>query len=106
VLKKFSGSPEKSSGPPLRDECHSLIALVAGERERFDTRELWLRRAAERSGLSIRSIKSLYYGEVVDADCASMEMLREAARRYEIEDIASRFEALAVRMRRLLAARR
>jgi hypothetical protein len=107
VSKKISGGPEKSSGVrALRDECHVLIAQVAGERSDFDTRELWLERAAERAGLSIRTIKAMYYGELTERDTTSLDTLREAARRYEIEDIAIRFEQLAARVRKLVDERR
>lgn len=91
-------SAEKSSTDFL-STCRASIALLAGQREWTDTRESWLARAADRSGLSNRTIKSLYYGDITDADHPAVKKLQRAARAYETEDLASRIEALARSLR-------
>lgn len=85
---------EKSSEVALRD----LVASVAGPRQWSDTRESWLNRAARRAQLSYRTIKSLFYGELVDPNHPSARKLRDAAARLgqtEAQALAEKFETMA-----------
>lgn len=66
---------EKCSGDRMRE----LIAAVAGPREWSDTRQSWLSRAARRSGLTYRTIKSLWYGEIDDPRHYAAQLLQIAA---------------------------
>lgn len=71
-----------------------LVASVAGPRQWSDTRESWLARAARQTGISFRTIKAIYYGEITDHGHASVRLLQhEAARRAQV--LASRYEAIA-----------
>lgn len=83
---------EKLSG---RADVRELVAAVAGPRRWSDTRESWLSRASRRAGVSYRQAKALFYGEITDADHRAARKMREAAGRYEAQELASRFEALA-----------
>lgn len=85
--------------------CRVSIALLAGQREWTDTRESWLARAAARSGLTNRTVKSLYYGDIADPEHPAVMTLREAADGYELENLATRIEELARSLRALRRAR-
>lgn len=101
---------EKSSEARTMRE---LVASVAGPREWSDTRQSWLARAARRSGLTYRTMKALWYGEIDDPkhyaaqllqiaankaalaqtfgsgnadDCARADVLRDQARRFHSVD--------------------
>jgi preprotein translocase subunit Sec63 len=51
------------------------IAILAGPRGWNDTRESWLARVPEKvPGISLRTIKSLYYGEIDDKHWAAIEI--------------------------------
>lgn len=51
------------------------IAILAGPRGWGDTRESWLARVPEKvPGLSLRIIKSLWYGEIDDRHWAAIEI--------------------------------
>lgn len=73
------------------------IGEVAGPMLSGDTRESWLARAARRSRLSYRQIKSLYYGETTDPKTSvALGVLSAADKaRAEASALASRFESLA-----------
>lgn len=98
VSEEFSVAPEKSSDLPL-SECRSLIAAVVGERPWDEKLETLLDLAAERSDLPKRTIKALYYGEITDPFNPAVVKIRKAAERFEIEDLADRFEDMARRLR-------
>lgn len=71
-----------------------LIAAVAGPREWSDTRQSWLNRAAKRAGLSYRTIRGIFYGEIDKPDHPCMRLLEiEAASR--MASLAGRYERLA-----------
>ena len=71
-----------------------LVEAVAGPRQWSDTRESWLSRAARRSGLSFRTVKAVWYGEIKDESHSSIRLLRHAALQ-RTEALASRFETIA-----------
>lgn len=71
-----------------------LVASVAGPLEYSDNRKSWLSRAARRSGLSYRTIKSIWYGEITDESHHSIRLLKHTAdARTEI--LARRLETIA-----------
>ncbi len=71
-----------------------LVASVAGPFEYSDNRKSWLNRAARRSGLSYRTIKSVWYGEITDEGHHSIRLLKHAANE-RTEILARRLETLA-----------
>jgi hypothetical protein len=71
-----------------------LVVAVAGPRKWSDTRESWLARASRKSGVSYRTIKSIYYGEIEDPLHPAVRLLRYAARPHRF-DLASRVERAA-----------
>lgn len=98
--------PEKCSAVLLRSERRLLIAKLAGPRDWDDTRESWLARAARNSRLTYRTIKALYYDEHLDPSMGeAVDKLKEAANRYEIENLADRIEELARIVRSVLVTR-
>ena len=71
-----------------------LVSAVAGPRQWSDTRESWLARAARKTGISYRTIKAIWYGEIADESHNAVRLLRhEAGRRAEV--LAGRFESIA-----------
>jgi hypothetical protein len=98
-------SPEKSSSVSLRSECQAYIALLAGPRENRDSRESWIAKAARPPALSLRKIKSLYYGEITDPDHPAVVALKDAADRYELESLASQIDELGKRVRAIIHKR-
>ncbi len=72
-----------------------LVEAVAGPRTWSDTRQSWLNRAARRSGLSYRTIKGIWYGEITDESHAAIRILRRTAEDTSPEILAQRLEALA-----------
>lgn len=76
---------EKLSEGSMREH----IATLAGPRQWSDTRESWLARAARKAGLSYRTIKALWYGEITDENNASARLLRQAA------ELANQYESMA-----------
>lgn len=105
VTDEFSIVPEKTSEVPLR-ECRALIAQVAGERAWDEKLDDSFDRVARRSDLPKRIVRALYYGEITDPDSPSMVAIRKAAERFELEDLANRFEKMAHRLRSMLGASR
>ena len=82
-----------------------LIAGIAGPMSRFDTKESWLRRAATKTRLTLRSVKAIYYGEITDpkfsvgvAIIRAHNDARAAAARLDALTLASRFETIATGM--------
>ena len=71
-----------------------LVAAVAGPRNFSDNRKSWLNRAARRAGISYRSVKAVFYGEITNETHASIRLLRYAARE-RAGTLASRFETIA-----------
>jgi hypothetical protein len=76
------------------------VAAVAGPYQSGDTRESWLYRAARKSGLSLRAIKSLWYGESKDPRFSVARSIIQAAEKARQEAIkqAGEYENLAARM--------
>jgi hypothetical protein len=74
-----------------------IIGQAAGPMKSTDTRESWLARAARRSRVSYRQIKSLYYGDIADPKLSiALGVLTAADRaRKEANELATRFETLA-----------
>lgn len=86
---------EKSSGErKMRD----AIAAVAGPRGWNETRESWLARAARRAGITCRTMKALWYGEIADPEHKAARRILEAAERdgrAEAQQLADKFEIIA-----------
>ena len=76
------------------------ISAIAGPYQSGDTRESWLYRASRKTGLSLRAIKSLYYGEAKDPRFSVARSVIQAAEKARQEAIqqASKYENLASRM--------
>lgn len=91
---------EKSSTDLVR-ACRGWIEAVAGQQSGEDTRESWLARAAKRSGLTYRTIKSLYYGQIEDPHHPAVDQLKSAAQRYAISSLIDRVERIAAELRQL-----
>jgi hypothetical protein len=74
-----------------------LIEDVAGPMRANETRERWLDRAARKSRLSYRQIKSLYYGQSKDPRISTAIRILDAAdkARKEAAVLATQFELLA-----------
>jgi len=98
-------SPEKSSASLLRAECQAYIALLAGPRENRDSRESWIAKASRPPALTLRKIKSLYYGEITDPDHPAFLALKDAADRYELESLARQIDDLGKRIRAIIGRR-
>jgi hypothetical protein len=81
---------EKCSGRPMRE----LVAAVAGPREHSDTRQSWLNRAARRAGISFRSAKAVWYGEIDSPKHPSIRLLQHAAEKRALE-LSKRFDTVA-----------
>lgn len=88
---------DRKSFPRL--SMRELVAAVAGPRLDTDTRDSWLRRAARNAGVSFRSTKALFYGEISDPYHRTVTQFREAAGRCEARNLAARFDALASALR-------
>lgn len=77
-------SDKRSEARKMRE----FVGVVAGPREWSDTRQSWLARAARRSGLTYRTIKSIWYGEIDDPKHYAAQLLRIAAQKIELADAA------------------
>lgn len=78
------------------------IGAIAGPFSPNDTKESWLARAARRSSISLRHIKSLYYGHVKDPKhsvassvLSAAELARKTEARKDASRLATRFETIA-----------
>ena len=71
-----------------------LVMAVGGPIEAGENRKSWLNKVARRAKISPRAAKSAFYEETDDAELA--QKLREAAGRHEAQNLAYRFENLAV----------
>jgi hypothetical protein len=77
----------------------SLIVAAAGPRLDGDTRETWLRRAADLVGVSFRQARAVYYGEAIGAK--TVRKFEEAARRRARDgaaDLATQFENIIAQL--------
>jgi len=74
-----------------------LIGQIAGPMKPGDTRESWLNRAARKSRLSYRQIKSLYYGQSKDPRTSVAICVLTAAEkaRNEAARLAEQYENIA-----------
>lgn len=85
----------------MEKSIQELVAEVAGGRTWTDNRKSWLQKAARRAGLSYRSMRALWYGEITDTSRAA-KMLRMTADRLtaqqEVGRLAKTFEAIALRL--------
>lgn len=82
----------------LEKTCvRELVEIVAGPREWSDTRESWLSRAAKRSKLSYRTVRSIWYGTITDERHPAIRLLRHTAERraaQQYESIARSLQAI------------
>lgn len=69
-----------------------LVAAAAGPQQFSDNRKSWLARAARNSGLSYRTIRAIFYGEIDDARHPAIQLLEARAR---TQALARRFETIA-----------
>jgi hypothetical protein len=79
----------------------SLIVAAAGPRLDTDTRETWLRRAADSVGVSFRQARAVYYGEVSGPDCEAVRKFEEAAEKRAREagtDLADQFDCIVAQL--------
>lgn len=99
----------------LADEMAEAIAVLAGPKTHNDGIDSWLCRAARRAGITYRTARALYYGEMPDPRTSVSDAVRRArdaeiarqtaARRREAEH-ASRSEFRAVRDQLAMVAER
>jgi hypothetical protein len=94
---------DKFSAGSLRDQCRAWIAIVAGPRTFKDSKEKWLKHAAQRSKLEPRMMRALYYGEIADPEHAAVKALQAAVDRYEIESLTVQLDEVARRLRAIMA---
>lgn len=85
---------EKSSGVNL---VRKEISIVAGPREWGDTRESWLSRVPRKvQTVTFRTVKALWYGEIVDHEHWAARDIRRAAQlieaKREAASLASQYE--------------
>lgn len=71
-----------------------LVAAVAGPLRFSDNRKSWLNRAARNSGLSFRSVKAVFYGEITDERHPAVRILQFTLRE-RAQELAVRFETIA-----------
>lgn len=78
------------------------IGAIAGPFSENDTKDSWLGRAARKASVSLRHIKSLYYGHTTDPKYSvawnfieAAKEARIAAARLDAVTLASRFESIA-----------
>ena len=72
-----------------------LVAEVAGPRSWTDTRETWLDRAAERAGITYRTIRSIWHGDIKKENHYAIQLLRLAAAHRAATELAARYESIA-----------
>lgn len=91
-------SEKASAGTPMRD----AVSVLAGQWGPVETRESWLARAARRAGVSYRTIKAVWYGEIDNPDHKAAQQILEAAERHgrrEAGELAARLETLTSALR-------
>lgn len=80
-------------------KMRELIAAVAGPVQFSDNRKSWLSRAARNSGLTFRTVKALFYGEINDPDHLAARRLKDVAALVEgqgmARSLAEKFETIA-----------
>jgi hypothetical protein len=67
-------------------EMREAIIELAGDRGVFDSRALWLERAARLAGITPRMAKRLFYGECADPKASVVERVRAARARKSLSD--------------------
>lgn len=90
----------------LANEMRDGIVALAGERNWKETRARWLERAARAAGISYRTARAIFYGEIRDprgsvverVRCALGEKAREAKPRDEFDLFKERLSALEARL--------
>jgi hypothetical protein len=75
--------------PSMRD----LVIAVGGPLRAGENRKAWLARVAGLAGLSERVARAAWHGETQSRRAA--QKLKEAAGKYEAEQLATRFDGLA-----------
>jgi hypothetical protein len=96
---------EKSSG---ESSVRKEIAIVAGPKDWFDTRESWLASVPEtvrrilklkRETVTFRTVKALWYEEITDPDHWAARDIRQAAQvieaRREANALADQYQTIA-----------
>ncbi|BBZ94294.1 hypothetical protein BRDID11004_48030 [Bradyrhizobium diazoefficiens] len=79
----------------------SLIVAAAGPRLDSDTRETWLRRAADLVGVSFRQARAVYYGEISGPNCEAVRKFEAAAEQRAREGaahLADQFDSLLAQL--------
>lgn len=91
-------SEKPSAGSPMRD----AVSVLAGQWGPVETRESWLARAAKRAGVSYRTIKAIWYGEIDSPEHKSAQQVLEAAKKHgrqEADELAARLDTLTRALR-------
>ncbi len=82
----------------LSVHVREAINVIAGPREIFDSRDRWLARAAEKAGVTFRSMRSAFYGEIKDPEHKVIRRIMSAAEvkaRREANELAEKFQTIA-----------
>lgn len=74
-------------------EMRDAIIELAGNRAIFDSRALWLERAARAAGISARTAKALFYCESADPKSSVVEKIRAARAKKKAMDDAAVLDA-------------
>lgn len=97
----------------LASEMRDAIIELAGNPKLFDSRDLWLERAARAAGISKRMAKTFFYqekcnpsAEVVDSVRRARDNLRATERENVGEGARREYQELLARIERLEAALR
>lgn len=84
MAEKFSKGVRRVTTTAI--EMRKAIIEIAGPRKLFDSRELWLDRAARAAGISKRTAKAIFYCECADPRASVVEKIREAQKRRARDD--------------------
>lgn len=82
------------------DKMRECIAGLAGQREWNDTRESWLNRAADRAGITYRTMRDIFYGRITDESHYAVQLLKLAYARKSALDQVALFERVAAGLER------
>lgn len=75
-------------------KMRELVFAVAGWLPDRNRKKLFAK-AARNAGVSYRSAKSVFYGEITDPDHKTVRRMKLAAGRHEAQSLADRFQHLA-----------
>ena len=83
---------EKASEGKMRE----LVVAVAGGIQGMDNRKSLVARAARRAGITYRTCKAIFYGEITDPRHLAIRALRQAAQgKQEANKLATQFQTIA-----------